>query len=266
MKPGMVLLHGSNGSTSQMAGLADALRPRFEVTVPDLLGHGGRPVPGGYTLEEMADDLLGVLAGSGPSYLLGYSLGGYLALYLARHHRHLVRGVICIAVKHVLDAKGVAHVVYLADPARLGRPGNPRKAEMELAHGADNWEQVTRNTQTLFQLMGEAPPLRDDDLRAIETPVLHLSGDLDSLVPLGEFRTFGALLPKARLGLWPGSAHPIRKVPLRDAVREINSFAAEVEADSFTPGPLRKLGPNLTVGGLASTSPSLKFSRDTATP
>lgn len=266
MKPPLIMLHGSNGCAAEMAGLAKALQPHAAVTASDLLGHGGRSVPDGYTLADMADDLLGELTDSGPSFLLGYSLGGYLALYLARHHPELVRGVVCIAVKHVFDARGVGHVVYLAEPARLARPGNPRKAEMERAHGAANWEQVSRNTQLLFQRMGEAPPLKDGDLRAIAAPVLCLSGDLDSLVPLGEFRQLAASLPNARAGLWPGSAHPIRKVPLRDAAREIAGFVREVEAGTFTPGPPRKLGPDLVSGGLEGSVPSFKFRRDTPTP
>lgn len=264
MKAPLVLLHGSNGSPGELGGFAAALQPRFEVTAPNLLGHGGRPVPDGYTLEEMADDLLGMLSATGPTYLFGYSLGGYLALYLARHHPALVRGVIAVAAKHVFDAAGVAHVVYLAQPERLGRPGNPRKAQLEQAHGAEHWERVTRNTQTLWQAMGARPPLSDDDLRAIATPVLTVSGDLDSLVSLGEFHRLGTLLPNARTGLFAGSAHPIGQVPRTDVVRQVNRFAEEVEAGRFVPGPELRLGSNLVAGGLTQ-GPSLKFAKDRQT-
>lgn len=264
MKPSLVLLHGSNGAPAELGGFATALQPRFEVTAPNLLGHGGRPVPDGYTLEEMADDLLGMLAATGPSYLLGYSLGGYLALYLARHHPDLVRGVIAVAAKHVFDTAGVGHVVYLSQPERLGRPGNPRRAQLEQAHGADKWEQVARNTQSLWRAMGERPPLGDDDLRAIATPVLTVSGDLDSLVSLAEFRRLGDLLPNARTGLFAGSAHPIGQVPRVDVVREVNRFADEVETGRFAPGPPLRLGSTLVAGGLTQ-GPSLKFAKDRET-
>ncbi len=260
------MLHGSNGTPAEFTPLAAALRPRFEVTAPVLLGHGGRPVPDGYTLDEMADDLTGLLAAGPPAFLLGYSLGGYLALHIARHRPELVRGVIALAVKHVFDPAAVAHIVYLAQPERLSRPGNPRKAQMEAVHGPENWIGVTRNTQRLFQGFGEKAPLSDEDLRAVATPVLHMSGDLDSLVRLGEFRRLGSLLPNCRGGLFPGSAHPIGKIPQRDAVRAINRFAAEVEAGTFVPGPVIKMGSDLISGGIAGAGPSLKFGHDTPLP
>ena len=260
MKPAMVLLHGSNGVPAEMSAFATAFAPRFEVMAPNLLGHGGRPVPDGYTLEEMADDLVATLALSGPAWFFGYSLGGYLALYVARHRPDLVRGVVALAVKHVFDANGVGHVVYLAEPERLARPGNPRKAQMEQAHGEANWVAVTRNTQRLFQSFGERAPLDDDDLRAIAMPVLQLSGDIDSLVRLAEFNRLAGLLPNARHGLFPGGAHPIRKVPSHDVVRAVHRFVDDVESGRTIAGGRERLGSDLVAGGLPA-SPSFEFNR-----
>jgi pimeloyl-ACP methyl ester carboxylesterase len=263
MKPILVILHGVSGSGGEMAPLARPLSAWFDVRTPDLLGHGGRPVPDGYTLEEMADDVVEWLdrEGIGPAYLLGYSLGGYLALYLARHHPQRVRGIAGIVVKHVFDEVSVGHITYLADPERLARPGNPRKDELIAVHGEENWINVTNNTARLFQRFGQTAPLSDEDLRAIATPVLLLSGDRDPLVPEGHSRALAELLPNSRLGLFPGPAHPLKMVPILDLTRAIKGFLDEVEHDRFTPGGVIDLSPRLVMGGIANPDVKVTIGR-----
>lgn len=252
MKPRLVILHGVSGSAGEMAPFVRALSNHFDITVPNLLGHGGRPVPDGYSLEEMAADLIESLDREevGPAFFLGYSLGGYLALYLARHHPQRVLGVAGVVVKHVFDPDTVAHITYLADPERLARPGNARKDELIQVHGADNWIRVTNNTARLFQRFGKRPPLADAELEAITQPVILLSGDTDPLVPVSQIRSLAELLPHARLGIFPGAAHPLKNVPILAAVREIRRFVEEVIAETFVPGPERDLAGTLVTGGL----------------
>jgi 2-succinyl-6-hydroxy-2,4-cyclohexadiene-1-carboxylate synthase len=67
--------------------------------VVDLLGHGQTEAPTDpdrYTIEQSASDLAGLLTtiASGPINLLGYSMGGRLALYFALHYPYLVQRLI----------------------------------------------------------------------------------------------------------------------------------------------------------------------------
>lgn len=255
MKPILVILHGVSGSADEMEPLARPLGAWFAVRMPNLLGHGGRPVPDGYTLEEMAADLIAWLdaEGIGRAYFLGYSLGGYLALYLARHYPERVQAVAGIVVKHAFDETSVGHITYLADPDRLARPGNPRKDELIAIHGDENWIRVTNNTARLFQGFGREAPLSDDEFQAIDAPVLLLSGDRDPLVPEADSRRLAELLPNARLGLFPGPAHPLKVVPILDVTRAVKSFLDEVEGGRFTAGGELDLTPKLVTGGVANS-------------
>jgi len=252
-KPTLIVLHGANGSWEEMAPLIKPLVPHFDVRAINLLGHGGRPVPDGLTIDSLADDLLAWLRAERieRAFFLGYSLGGYLALHLARHHPQRALGVAAIAPKVRFDEALVAHTSYLADPVRLSRPGNPRGAELARLHGADKWEAVTLNVRRLFQSFGNRPPLGDEDLKQLATPVLVLNGDRDQIVSLAETRRIVELLPNARLGLFPGPAHPLRSVPVLPAVRAIRSFIQEVIAGPFAPGPDLDLAETLVSGGLA---------------
>ena len=228
------------------------MTPATQVRAPDLLGHGGREVPDALKFDEMSEDVVRWLDREriDRAYLFGYSFGGYLALYLARFYPERVRAVISVIVKHVYDVAAIGHIVHLAGPERVRRNGNPRLAELERMHGTDQWAKVTENTATLFQSFSGGAPLAIDDFRAIRQPVLLLAAG-NSLVPLADSRALAALLPNARLGLFPGSAHPIRNVALATTMRAAKDFIAEVEAGRFSPGGTIDLAPKLVEGGLS---------------
>ncbi|MFO7255288.1 MAG: 2-succinyl-6-hydroxy-2,4-cyclohexadiene-1-carboxylate synthase [Bacillota bacterium] len=96
-KPGgprpLVLLHGFTGRAAVWRPLLPELARRRRVVAVDLLGHGrsrtvaGRPQPERYRMEAQAEDLLAILDRMGLERvdLLGYSMGGRVALHLALH-------------------------------------------------------------------------------------------------------------------------------------------------------------------------------------
>jgi 2-succinyl-6-hydroxy-2,4-cyclohexadiene-1-carboxylate synthase len=86
--PPLLLLHGFTGSGAEWAGLWPRLGERRELIAPDLIGHGRSFAPADparYTMERCVADLLGLLDELGLACvdLLGYSMGGRVALQLA---------------------------------------------------------------------------------------------------------------------------------------------------------------------------------------
>ena len=73
------------------------------------------------------------------TYLFGYSSGGYLALYLARHYPERFIAVSGLAVKYVFDARTVAHWTHLADPERLQTRNPGRVEELIRTHHPQDW-------------------------------------------------------------------------------------------------------------------------------
>ncbi|MGD1897872.1 MAG: 2-succinyl-6-hydroxy-2,4-cyclohexadiene-1-carboxylate synthase [Phormidesmis sp.] len=83
--PPLLLLHGFLGSHLDFAPIVSTLSHHFYCIVPDLPGHGQTLTqPSSYTFPRTADSLLLLLRSLNISqtHLLGYSMGGRLALYL----------------------------------------------------------------------------------------------------------------------------------------------------------------------------------------
>jgi 2-succinyl-6-hydroxy-2,4-cyclohexadiene-1-carboxylate synthase len=84
----LVLLHGFSGSGANWQPHVEHFTRQFRVVTIDLVGHGQTDSPSDparYGIERAAADLIAILdALAMPSaHLLGYSMGGRLALYLA---------------------------------------------------------------------------------------------------------------------------------------------------------------------------------------
>ncbi|WP_164545428.1 alpha/beta fold hydrolase [Paenibacillus albus] len=91
----IVLLHGFCGSSLYWHKVCPQLSKHYRVILPNLRGHGGTEVPDGvYTMETMADDILGLidLLGLDKTVIFGHSMGGYVALAFADKYSHRLSG------------------------------------------------------------------------------------------------------------------------------------------------------------------------------
>lgn len=99
--PGILLLHGFLGSGEDWKYYADMLKSRYACFMPDLPGHGATTAldDAPRTFENIAGQIA-ELAGklqTRPFHLVGYSMGGRLALYLALEYRELFRSAVIIS-------------------------------------------------------------------------------------------------------------------------------------------------------------------------
>jgi pimeloyl-ACP methyl ester carboxylesterase len=107
--PPLVLLHGDGESRLGWQAVMPRLAERWDVIAPDLPGFADSRLGGEPTPERLAASVAELLQhlGVGPAPIIGNSLGGMVAVLLARAVPHQVRGLV------------------LADPAGMGVVANP---------------------------------------------------------------------------------------------------------------------------------------------
>ncbi|HSM83004.1 MAG TPA: alpha/beta hydrolase [Nodosilinea sp.] len=95
----ILCLHGHPGSAKTMAVFTDSLSHRYHTLAPDLRGYGASQPRAPFQLEDSLSDLIDLLDAQGIErcIVLGWSLGGILALELALRQPSRVAGLILIA-------------------------------------------------------------------------------------------------------------------------------------------------------------------------
>ena len=230
----MIFLHGANSGGSELGPFVAAMQPYTAVRTPNIAGHAGRALSERPTMRGLADDLAAWMDGEGieRDVVGGYSIGGTLALYFARHHPQRVSGVVTLAAKHVFDAAAMRYLQHLLTHERLERlvlPGARIRRVDELArlHAPNTWQDVADFNSRLFATFASDPPLPAADLAAIRAPVMIVSASLDQIVPWAETLALGRALPDANVAMFYGPGHPLLAIPLPAIARAIHQWMVQ---------------------------------------
>ena len=257
--PTIVLLHGTGAATHSWRDVLPLLADTFTVIAPDLPGHGftrGR-LRGGLTLPGMAralGELLAALDSDPPAALVGHSAGAAIALQLA-HDRGESIPVVGFNPA-LMPFPGLAARLFpslakllflnpLVPRMMAGMAAWPGEAERFLgrATGSTIAPGGIAAYRTLFSnpghCAGATEMMANWDLEAfgrvmprIGGPVRLIHSDRDSAVPLASVEQALAILPHARLDVWPGLGHlaheerpDLAATAIRDAASDQRSHA-----------------------------------------
>ena len=242
-KPVLALLHGWGMNARVFDALGTSLSDDFEVRALDLPGHGGRAALPVNTLHSWADDLVQQLPDN--ATLLGWSLGGQVAMRAALDHPHKIARLLLLASTPKFVAtpgwqRGMAAAdlqafgaALLADPQATllrflslqtrGMPGQKallqRLRQVLLATPAADGEALAAGLAIL----------RDTDLRLdltrLTQPTLVLHGALDTLTPPEAGAWLAEALPAAQHLELARAAHAPHLSHGEDVAAAIGRFA-----------------------------------------
>jgi 2-succinyl-6-hydroxy-2,4-cyclohexadiene-1-carboxylate synthase len=225
-----VVLHGFTGSGATMDGVVQALRTGGrQVSAPDLVGHGPPPAPtsaAAYTMDACVESIADRL--DGPTHVVGYSMGGRVALTLAVAHAHRVATLALIGASPGLAGEAARAERRAADEALA------TSIESDgIETFVDRWESLPlfatraarldagaraaiRGARLAHDPAGLAASLRGmgagsmralhDDLGRLAMPVLLIAG-ADDVKYCQIAADTAACLPDARVVVVPGAGH-----------------------------------------------------------
>lgn len=230
--PPLVVVHGLGGAAVNFTLLAPLLARRHRVLIPDLPGHGKtEPLERADDLTTYADHVaaLAELEGMFPAPLVGYSMGGVIALRLAVSRPKSVTGLALVAAAGIVSVSRRAEIW-------LAVTGAIRPAQV-MTRFRGTFARRPRLRWLPFGLWGAVDPpalapegvlgflegpsqhtdvgmagralLKDDprpDLDHVRCPVLLLWGSRDRLVPLVDGFEYARRL-RAPIRTLPAAGH-----------------------------------------------------------
>jgi len=242
----LILLHGGLGALEMFGPNLVALSQNHQVIAVDLQGHGrtadiDRPL----RVEFMADDIAALI-----NYLrlqrpdvMGYSLGGGVALLTAIRHPEVVGKLVVVSTpfrRNGFYPDILAQQGQVTAAAAEGMKQTPMyQLYASLAPRPQDWGR-------LLGKIGEAMKQDFDfsqQIRGITATTLIVAGDADIFPPAHAVEMFGLLGGGQRDGGWDGSGQPKSRLAILPGQTHYTIFAAPALAATVIPFLDEKVAP-----------------------
>jgi len=234
----LILLHGGLGATEMFGEVLPLLSKTRRVIAVDLQAHGrtadiDRPM----TFEAMADDIAALMTHLEieRADVMGYSLGGGVALRIAVRHPDMVRKLVLVSIAFKLDGwypeivSGMAHVGAGSAEAMKQTPMYQLYAR--IAPKPADWP-------VLLTKIGELLRMDYDwskDVAAIKAPTLLVFGDADAVRTAHAVQFFELLGGGKKDGGWDGSGMSNARLAILPGLTHYNIFSSPALASTVTP-------------------------------
>jgi pimeloyl-ACP methyl ester carboxylesterase len=234
----LVLLHGGIGAGEMFGAIMPELSSSRRVITVDLQGHGGtadidRPL----RPETMADDIAALIEHLGlpQADVMGYSLGGMVALRTALQHPQRVRRLVLVSIGFRRDGSH-PEVVEAMDQfspelADVLRQSPLYERYSRLAPRVEDWPVLIAKTSEL---------LKDDydwtaEIERLETPAMLVFADADSVRPGHIVEFYGLLGGGLRDASWDGSLRPTARLAILPGTTHYDVYASPALAPAVIP-------------------------------
>jgi pimeloyl-ACP methyl ester carboxylesterase len=207
----LILLHGGLGSGEMFGPTIPLLADHHEVIAPDLQGHGrtadiDRPID--HRL--MADDIAALIdhLGLEKPDVVGYSLGGGVALFLASKYPDKVNRLVLISANARRDA---IPPEMLAQQAQVSGAAAEYMKDTPMYQGYVRVAPRPEDFGRLLDKMGQMMASDFDysaEIQGLRMPTLIVAGDADMAPPSHYVEVFKLLDGGLRDGGWTGEGRP----------------------------------------------------------
>ena len=231
--PAILFLHGFMGSGADWTGAISALDERFYCVAPDLPGHGASLglSPECYAIEGTTRALLDLLDDLDieRAALVGYSMGGRLALYLALRHPERCSRLYLESASPGIESEAEREERRRSDEEKAARLESGdlesflddwyrqplfaalarREGLLQATIGARLRNDPTELARSLRGMGTGQQPSLWDELGALRVPALAVAGELDERY-VAVARRMASLNPHVQAAVVTGAGHSVR--------------------------------------------------------
>ncbi|CAN5837265.1 hypothetical protein BH10BAC2_BH10BAC2_34350 [soil metagenome] len=211
----LLLLHGALGAKVQFEQLAEKLKDDFIIQALNFPAHGGEAIPEtALSIELYANDVLLYMDKQNIQEvnIFGYSMGGYVAMYIVKHFPEKVIKIITLASKFYWDEAIAAKEIKMLDAATIELKVPAFAQQLAARHAPNDWKLLLQKTAEMMLNLGSNNTLKTGDYTTIAIPTLLMLGDRDKMVTLDETVAVYKNLLNAQMAVLPNTAHLLEQV------------------------------------------------------
>jgi esterase/lipase len=210
MGKSIILLHGALGCKDQFAALSNYLTERgLNVHAINFSGHGRKEFQEKFGVEQFAAELNEYIHENNlvkPS-VFGYSMGGYVALYLAKSS-DVFEKIVTLGTKFNWSPEIAEKESKNIDPDLLEQRVPKFADSLKVMHG-DEWKELLKRTVGMMKEMGARNPIRQEEFSQIKNRVMMGLAENDQMVTLMETTNVFNAIPNSKRFYLQNAKHPI---------------------------------------------------------
>jgi pimeloyl-ACP methyl ester carboxylesterase len=211
----VLILHGALGDASQLTPVKKLFETEgHQVHSLNFSGHGGTPFETVFGIEQFAQDVLVYLNAHqlDKVNIFGYSMGGYVALWLAHLHPERIQKIITLGTKFDWDENSAEKEVKKLNAEKIIEKVPAFARILEHRHAPNNWKELLSKTGDMMLTLGKNPLLTKAIVQHIPHTVMVCLGDQDDMADKTYSEEIAAWLPNGSFQLLTNTPHPIEKV------------------------------------------------------
>lgn len=222
----IILLHGAIGASDQLIPLENELQQLgFSCYRLDFSGHGPKDFTNGFGIAAFANELESFISKNkiDKPHVFGYSMGGYVALYLASQKPNIFQDIITLGTKLEWSPEIAVKEIKMLDPNIIIEKV-PKFAEALKNRHGEKWKLLLQKTAEMMLSLGNNNILNEEAFSKITSKVFIGLADLDNMVSLNETDFAASKISNSRRFTLTETKHPIETVNAKALAALIHQF------------------------------------------